>query len=259
MSPVKILWTIIFAGLFFSCSCANPGSVKQDAQQQLEKRYGEKFDILSYTEIVLEKPRYDMRACPHDRPSQVFELSMTKESGVVLDNYVNMRWVYEASDELKAYLKQSNKKIAVLVEPRFDYLQTVDDRNIPPFSEALKHQQNDDYLLVTVYFFKDYTDSTRQEIFDEIRKVISYYNDKKILSVRYKFRFYDELFFKDLDTDNQFYNFDGRVFHFPESFETTFRKQVRYSLIFDTTHSDTLPSDSFLKEKMVDWKTLNIK
>jgi hypothetical protein len=236
----------------FAFSCANPESVKADAKRQLEKRYGEKFDILSYTEIVLEKPRYDMTACPQDNPSYVFQLSMSKKSGMVMDNYVGMHWVYEASDELKKYLKLRNQKVAALVEPRLAYLQTVDDRNIPSFNEALKHQQPEDYLVVTVYFFKDYNDSTKSEIFDEIRNVVDYYNTKGTLSVRYEFEFYDEEFFKNINTDSQQYSFQGRIFHYPKSFETTYLKKNKHFLSLEHLLNQELPDDAFLEENMVD-------
>ncbi len=235
----------------FALSCANPDSVKQDAQQQLEKRYGEKFDILSYTEIVLEKPRYDMTACPHNRPSQVFELSMSKNNGVVLDNYVNMRWIYEASDELKNYLKQRNVKVAALVEPRIEYLQTVDDLNIPSFNEALKHQQEEDNLLVTIYFFKDYNDSTEKAIFDDIRNIVNYYKEKNVLTVNYEFDFYDEQFFKEKNTNEFHYCFQGRVFHHPDCFESKYLSKIFFEITFTQEQGAALPTNEELKAATV--------
>jgi hypothetical protein len=256
MYPAYLLCLLLTS---FSFSCTNPDSIKADAKRQLEERYGEKFDILSYTEIVLEKPRYEMTACPHDQPEHVFQLTVTKSSGVMMDNYIFSTWLYEASDELRNSLRPDFPKLAVLVEPNLAYLDSVDEKNIPTFGEALKHQREGDDLNVTVYFFRDYNDSTEKEIFAGVRKVVQFFNDKGVLKVNYDFKFYDEHFFKNLDTDHQHYQFQGRFFHYSDDFESTYLKKVRFSLNFDSSYNDSLPDDSFLKAKMFDWSTLHIK
>ena len=243
----------------FIFSCADPVPVKETAKKKLEEKYGIPFDILSYTEMVLEKPRYEMSACPHSNPDHVFHLVMNKKFEFVEDDYIYSNWLYQASDELKSFLKPSIKKLAVLVEPNLAYLDNVDDKNIPSFDEALKHQQEGDDLDVTVYFFRDYSDSTKKELFDDIRKIIEYFNDKKVQKVNYEFTFYDEQFFKNIDTDHQYYIFQGRFFHYPKSFESTYLKKGRYGLNYDCVYSDPLPKDSDLEKKMVDWSTFGIK
>jgi len=240
-------------------SCSDPESLKKEAEEKLEARYGEEFDILSFNEVVLEQPRYEFTARPRAKPGYVFELTMTKENHVVIDNYLGMRWVYEATEELKNYISPRYPKTAALVEPHLKYLETASEKSIPSFQTALNNLSEEDEVYVTVYFFTDYTDSTKQELFAEIRNIISFYQKENIPRTRFSFQFYDQQYFRDVNTDSLHYCFEGRVFHYPDCFETRYLKQGRHSISLDITAGQPTPDDSFLESEMVDWSTLDIR
>src|SRR5574337_302496 len=240
--------------------------IKQKALDQFNYAYNDKFKILAiYDERNPVYPSYDIYACPVAEPDIIFDATYNKKGGYIIDTYPWHRWVYEGSKDLKNYLKPWFPKAAVLVAPRIDYINRINLKKIPSFGEALKKTSgSEDYLQITIYIFKDYTDSSTATIFEGLRQVVAFYDSTNLDYINFDLEFYDEAFFQNMDTDNQQYCFSGGIFYYPnwdwKCFEDRYYVDyVSYGGMFNTKEFVGLPSNEFLEKKIVKYDHSRLK
>jgi hypothetical protein len=232
-------------------------SNEQKVKDYLHNVYGESFDVKLTNEVDMVQPRYEFAAWPASSPRYRFEVTMNKNNGAILDNYIGRVWTYQASDELRTHAAKQFDKVALVVKPRLAYLEKSPSKTIIPFSEALKKKEKDDYLMIYIYLFKDYNEQTQANIFQGLREVIGFYKDR-IDKIEMHIEIYDEQYFKNADVDTFDYCFGG-TFNQKSCFETENLGKWRQSLELHITDFENLPTDEELKIAVRDMAAIQKK
>lgn len=183
----------------------DPSKVQEEIMQHLQKKYGQKFEVVREVEYRHSSKYFVLEVRPKENRCVTFA-GFKYINGKLEDNYPSQLWDFQLKKEIKPFIcemypPQNRWDIYMNVLGAETLYEEIDNKNIPSYQEIRKQYPDKTSLKFKIYLFKDIDEYNMNEELEKIYRLIQLFREKGIQKYSMNIFYYEERLMEEKGRD----------------------------------------------------------